>query len=69
MQFCIALYVSNCFDRLELNDDDNRVGCLWVRIRRKAKKADIVVGVCYRPPDQNEEPDGIFYKQLGDFSQ
>ena len=28
-----------------------------------------MVGVCYRPPNQNEEADGIFYKQLGEVSQ
>ncbi|GAB0183530.1 hypothetical protein GRJ2_000818300 [Grus japonensis] len=64
----VALYVKECFDCLELNDGDNRVECLWVRIRGKANKADIMVGVCYRPPNQDEEADKIFYKQLGEFS-
>ncbi|KAK4830538.1 hypothetical protein QYF61_011676 [Mycteria americana] len=45
-----------------------RVECLWVRIRGKANKADIVVGVCYRPPNQDEETDELFYKQLGEAS-
>ena len=31
--------------------------------RGKANKADIVVGVCYRPPNQDEEADEIFYEQ------
>ncbi|KAK4832989.1 hypothetical protein QYF61_027013 [Mycteria americana] len=48
----------------QLNDGDNRVECLWVRVRGKANKADIMVGVCYRPPNQDEEADKIFYKQL-----
>ncbi|KAK4814759.1 hypothetical protein QYF61_026736 [Mycteria americana] len=34
----------------------------------KANKADIVVGVCYRPPNQDEETDELFYKQLGEAS-
>ncbi|GAB0206513.1 hypothetical protein GRJ2_003116900 [Grus japonensis] len=51
----VALYVRECFDCLELNDGDDRVECLWVRIRGKANKADIMVGVCYRPPNQDEE--------------
>ncbi|KAK4823433.1 hypothetical protein QYF61_002119 [Mycteria americana] len=42
---------------LELNDGDDRVECLWVRIRGKANKADIVVEVCYRPPNQDDEAD------------
>ncbi|KAK4820600.1 hypothetical protein QYF61_001906 [Mycteria americana] len=46
----------------------DRVEYLWVRIRGKANKADIVVGVCYRPPNQDEEADEVFYKQLGEAS-
>ncbi|KAK4828095.1 hypothetical protein QYF61_023457 [Mycteria americana] len=45
------------------------VECLWVRIRGKANKSDIMVRVCYRPPNQNEETDKIFYKQVGEVSQ
>ncbi|RMB98864.1 hypothetical protein DUI87_24408 [Hirundo rustica rustica] len=29
----------------------------------KANKADILLGVCYRPPSQGEEVDNLFYKQ------
>ena len=29
----------------------------------KASKADTMVGACYRPPNQDEEADEIFYKQ------
>ncbi|GAB0210072.1 hypothetical protein GRJ2_003473000 [Grus japonensis] len=64
----VVLYVRDCFDCLELDDGDERVECLWVRIRRKANKADIMVGVCYRPPNQDEEMDEIFYKQLAEVS-
>ena len=39
------------FDCLELNDGENRVEYLCLRIRGKAKKADIMVGVCYKPPN------------------
>ncbi|KAK4806238.1 LOW QUALITY PROTEIN: hypothetical protein QYF61_013382 [Mycteria americana] len=65
----VALYIRECLDSLELDDGDDRVECLWVRIRGKANKADIVVGVCYRPPNQDEETDELFYKQLGEASQ
>ncbi|KAK4816845.1 hypothetical protein QYF61_023967 [Mycteria americana] len=64
----VALYVRECPDSLELDDGDDRVECLWVRIRGKVNKADIVVGVCYRPPNQDEETDELFYKQLGEAS-
>ncbi|KAK4830570.1 hypothetical protein QYF61_011748 [Mycteria americana] len=56
----VALYVRECFDSLELDNGDDKVECFWVRIRRKANKADIMVGVCYRPPNQDEEMDEIF---------
>ncbi|KAK4815696.1 hypothetical protein QYF61_006679 [Mycteria americana] len=64
----VALYVRECLDSLELNDGDDRLECLWVRIRGKANKGDIVVGVCYRPPNQDEETDELFYKQLEEAS-
>ncbi|PKU33231.1 hypothetical protein llap_16465 [Limosa lapponica baueri] len=41
----------------------------WVRIRGKANKADVMVGVCYTPANQDEEADEIFYKHLGEVSQ
>ena len=34
----------------------------------KANKAHIMVGLCYRPPNQDEEADKIFYKQMGEAS-
>ena len=64
----VALYARECFNYLELNDGDDRVGCLWVKIRGNSKKADIMVGVCYRPPNQDEEVNEIFCKQLGEVS-
>ncbi|KAM9591475.1 uncharacterized protein ACIBXB_006271 [Morphnus guianensis] len=60
----VALYVRECFDCTELHDSDDKVECLWVRMRGKANKTDIVLGVCYRPPDQVEETDESFYKRL-----
>ncbi len=32
----------------------------------KACRGDILVGVCYRPPNQDEEMDGAFYEQLAE---
>ena len=39
-----------------------------MRIKGKANKADIGVGVCSRPPNRDEEVDEIFCKQLGEVS-
>ena len=45
---------------------DNKVESLWVKIRGRANKADILVGICYRPPNQDEETDEVFYEQLAE---
>lgn len=51
----LALCVKDCFDCLELDGDGH--------------KADTTVGFYHRAPNQNEEGDEIFYKQLGEASQ
>ena len=35
----------------------------------KANKAGNLLGVCYRPPNQDEEVDEVFYKQLVEVSE
>lgn len=37
-------------------------------MKGKASKADIMVGVCCRPPNQDEGVEKILYKQLGEVS-
>lgn len=37
---------------------------LGVRIRKEARKGNIVVDVCYRTPSEIEEVDDVFFKQL-----
>jgi len=34
----------------------------------RANKADIMMGICYRPPNQDEKANEIFCKQLGEVS-
>ena len=63
------LYVRECFGCIELNGCDGKVERLWVMMRGKANKADILLGVCYRPPNQDEEVDETFYKRLVEVSQ
>ena len=62
----VALYVKECFEVTELMTGDNKVESLCVKIRGRADKADILVGVCYRPPNQDEETDEVFYEQLAE---
>jgi len=47
-----------------LEVDEDQVECLWVRIKGQAHVHDTVVVVHYRPPDQEEEVDEAFYRQL-----
>ncbi|KAJ7427171.1 mitochondrial fission process protein 1 [Willisornis vidua] len=61
-------YVKEPLDSVELELSSDKVECLWTRIRGKANKADILVGVGYRPPNQDDEGDELFYKQLADVS-
>ncbi|PKU45859.1 rna-directed dna polymerase from mobile element jockey-like [Limosa lapponica baueri] len=60
----VALYVRDRFECLEVNNGNDSVQCLWVRLKGKANKADIMVGVYYRPPNQDVEVDETFYQQL-----
>ncbi|XP_063208520.1 E3 ubiquitin-protein ligase RNF135 isoform X3 [Chroicocephalus ridibundus] len=63
----VALYGRECYESLEIKYTDDGVESVWIRLR--ADKADIAVGVCYRPPNQSSEVDEAFYKQLGEISQ
>lgn len=45
-------------------DGNDKIESLWVRLRGRANKADILVGLCCRPPNQDEEMDEEFYEQL-----
>lgn len=47
-------------EQLELDDGGDKAEWFWVRIRGKASKAGVMVGVRYRPRKQNEEADEIF---------
>jgi len=62
----VALYVREQLECIELclGADEERVESLWVRIKGQPHKGDIIVDVYYRPPDQEEEVDEAFYKQL-----
>ncbi|KAJ7423524.1 hypothetical protein WISP_33455 [Willisornis vidua] len=62
------LYILESLDSVELEVTNDKIQCLWTRIREKVNKADILIRVCYRPPNQDDEGDELFYKQLADVS-
>lgn len=62
----VALHVTECFDVIELLAGDDKAESLWVKIRGRANKAVVVMGVFYRLHNQNEETDEVFYKQLAE---
>ena len=65
----VVLYIKDCFDVEELGVENDKVECLWVRIRGKACRGNILVGICYRLPNQDEEMDKAFYGQLVEVTQ
>ncbi|RMB92461.1 hypothetical protein DUI87_31103 [Hirundo rustica rustica] len=64
----VALYIKRALDTIGIETNEDGVERLWVRIKGKANKADVLLGVCYRPPSQEEEVDNLFYKQLRNVS-
>lgn len=62
------MYVKEPYEYLELDDGDDRVEGLCVRIRGKVNKPKILVRIYYRAPNQDKETDKIFHKHLGEVS-
>ncbi|CAM4569974.1 unnamed protein product [Lepidochelys olivacea] len=61
----VALYVREQYDCSELKyETAEKPECLWIKFRSVSNKGDVVVGVCYRPPDQGDEVDEAFFQQL-----
>jgi len=66
----VALYVKDQLECMELClglDEEPKEG-LWLEIKCRAEKGDITVGVCYRPPDQDERADEALCRQIGEDS-
>lgn len=59
----VALYVKKLIDgeALTLRNSQEQVGSLWVKIKDRTNKGHFVVGVYYRPPDQGESVDEVFF--------
>jgi len=44
--------------------DEELTKSLWVRIKGRAGTGDIILGVCYRPPNQEDQVDKALYRQI-----
>ena len=62
----VALYVRKWIDCKELclRNSHDEVKSLWVKIKDRSSKGHLMVGVCYRPPDQEEAVGEAFLLQL-----
>jgi len=49
---------------LHLQMDEEPVESLWVRIKERTGQGDIIVGVHYRPRNDEEQVDQAFYRQI-----
>jgi len=55
-------------EKLSLTNGHEQVDRLWVRVRDQGNKGSFVVGVYYRPPDQVEPVNEVFFLQLWEAS-
>ncbi|GAB0179153.1 hypothetical protein GRJ2_000380600 [Grus japonensis] len=62
----VTLYVNDQLQCMELHlgMDEEPIKSLWVRIKGRAGTGDIIVGICYRPPDQDNQADEALYRQI-----
>ncbi|KAF4804804.1 hypothetical protein TURU_004559 [Turdus rufiventris] len=51
----VALCIRGNIYAMDVETSDGGVECLWVRIKGKAKKADILLGVCYCPSQEEQQ--------------
>ncbi|GAB0187348.1 hypothetical protein GRJ2_001200100 [Grus japonensis] len=63
----VALYVNDQLEHMELHlgMDEESTKSLWVKIKGRAGTGDTIVGVCYRPPDQEDGVNEALYRQTG----
>lgn len=48
-----------------LRMDEKLTESIWVRITERAGKGDVKLGVCYRPPYQEDRAGEAVYKEIG----
>lgn len=63
----VALYVREQLDYMELCSGigEEPMESLWIRIKGRTGKSDIIVSACFRPLDQEKQADEALEKQIG----
>jgi len=63
----VALCDNDWLECMELclGMDEEPTESLWVRNKGSAGTGDVIVGVCYRPPNQEDGADEALYRQIG----
>lgn len=51
----VVLYLRDCFDCIEASDNDDKVECLWHSDQGKVSRLDVLIGICYRPCNENAQ--------------
>ena len=66
----VALYVKNTYLCTEIQEEElgSPIESIWVKIKGAKNKTNMAVGVYYRPPNQGEDEDGTFEKQIASVS-
>lgn len=60
----VALYEIQGLECTELTVGNGTAESLWVRIKEQTNNANVIVGVCYRPPSQDSDTDKLFFEEL-----
>ncbi|KAJ7412527.1 hypothetical protein BTVI_46127 [Pitangus sulphuratus] len=64
----MALYVIEGLECMELTAGNGTLGSLWIRIKGQTNNVDVTVGICYKPPSQDDDADKLFCEKLRDAS-
>ena len=60
----VMMYVKHRLDCVEFQVGNDKVESLWVRIKGRTNKGDIIVGVYYRAPGQDNHAVELFFAEL-----
>ncbi|PKU31487.1 rna-directed dna polymerase from mobile element jockey- hypothetical protein [Limosa lapponica baueri] len=65
-----ALYVKEKFECMEVSYGDHKssIKCFWIKIGGIITKGNLMVGICYEPPNQGDEANETLLRLLKEVS-